>query len=174
MRFDRSHRSTGADAGPSQGRPWRRRRYGNRCTSLPLRAIAACGGSSDNNNSSNVNKTNASYGTKLGGTLPEAGVPAEKSGSITMAQVEGQTPTDIFPIVDGQSCSTQTGNFIAHLYLPLYYGPDGARPEIDYTQGAAEPAGLHRRRQDRLDHDQEGPEVVRRQARDGAGRPLRL
>jgi peptide/nickel transport system substrate-binding protein len=139
MRFDRSQRSArGQGAGSTRGRSARRLSVAVTAAAASALVISACGGSSSGNSA--ANKSNVNYGTKIAGTLPTAGEPVKGGGgAISISQLTGETPTDIFPIVDGQSCSTQTANFISHFYIPLYYGPDGARPQIDYTQGAAEP-----------------------------------
>jgi peptide/nickel transport system substrate-binding protein len=78
-------------------------------------------------------------GTELSGTLPKNGTPA-KGGTITAGQLTGQTPTDISPIINDATCSTDTFQFVADQYIPLYYGPSGATPAIDSKLSAAEPA----------------------------------
>ncbi len=102
---------------------------------LAAAGVAACGGSSSN--SSGKNTANKSYGTVISGTLPAVGTPVS-GGTITAAQISGQTPTDIFPMINGATCSTQTFEFVADQYIPLYYGPDGAQPKIDESLSAAE------------------------------------
>jgi peptide/nickel transport system substrate-binding protein len=79
------------------------------------------------------------YGTQLAGTLPKSGTAAT-GGTITAGQLTGQTPTDISPIINDATCSTDTFQFVADQYIPLYYGPSGATPAIDQSLGAAEPA----------------------------------
>ncbi len=106
--------------------------------------IAACGGGSGSGGSSG--SSSSKYGTELTGTLPPAGRPSH-GGTITVGQFAGQTPTDIFPIVDDSDSSTQTFNFISNQYIPLYAGPQGARPAIDESLSAAEPPQYS-------DHDQ--------------------
>jgi peptide/nickel transport system substrate-binding protein len=98
--------------------------------------LAACGGSSSGGGSSKG--TVAGYGTELTGTLPAVGIPS-RGGTITVGQLAGQTPTDIFPIVDDGDSSTQTFNFVSNQYIPLYAGPKGAQPEINESLSAAEP-----------------------------------
>jgi peptide/nickel transport system substrate-binding protein len=78
-------------------------------------------------------------GTEIAGTLPKVGTPST-GGTITEGQITGQTPTDIFPIINGETCSTETFEFVADQYIPLYYGPTGARPEINPSLSAGEPA----------------------------------
>ncbi len=77
-------------------------------------------------------------GTLLAGTLPSSGSPAN-GGTIVAGQLTGQTPTDIDPIINGATCSTDTFQFVADMYIPLYYGPNGATPNIDESMSAAEP-----------------------------------
>jgi peptide/nickel transport system substrate-binding protein len=77
-------------------------------------------------------------GTLLTGTLPKNGTPAT-GGTIVAGQLSGQTPTDIDPIINGATCSTDTFQFVADMYIPLYYGPTGATPAIDESMSAALP-----------------------------------
>jgi peptide/nickel transport system substrate-binding protein len=76
-------------------------------------------------------------GTLVRGTLPKSGSPAS-GGTMTYGEITGQTPTDISPIISGAVCSTQTFEFVADQYIPLYYGPNGARPEINQGLSAGE------------------------------------
>src|SRR5579875_2073407 len=77
-------------------------------------------------------------GTLIRGTLPKNGRPA-RGGTITIGQLNGQTPTGINPIIASAQCSTQTFEFVADQYIPLYYGPTGASPAIDEGLSAALP-----------------------------------
>jgi peptide/nickel transport system substrate-binding protein len=77
-------------------------------------------------------------GTELSGTLPKNG-QAASGGTIVAGQLTGQTPTDIDPIINGATCSTDTFQFVADQYIPLYYGPKGATPQIDESMSAALP-----------------------------------
>lgn len=72
------------------------------------------------------------------GTLPAAGRPA-RGGTITVGQLSGQTPRDIFPLIDSASCTTPTVNFIQNQYIPLYAGPEGSVPAINQALSAAQP-----------------------------------
>lgn len=95
--------------------------------------VAACGSSSSGGgggNGTTANKAATNYGTTLYGTLPPAGTPST-GGTITIAQLAGTTPTYIFPIVPGADTSTSTIEFISNQFLPLYWGPDGAKPAYD-------------------------------------------
>jgi peptide/nickel transport system substrate-binding protein len=108
--------------------------------------IAACGGSSNNGGSGNSGKSSNStstgpnnsntaankYGTVLFGKLPAAGTPA-KGGTLTVSQQTGQTPLYIFPIIPAAQTSTGTIDMIQNLEMPLYDGPAGAEPKVDYA-----------------------------------------
>ena len=72
----------------------------------------------------------------LYGTLPPAGTPV-KGGTITQGQLTGQTPTYIFPIIPGAQTPTGTISFMTELFMPLYAGPNGAEPKVDYGLSAA-------------------------------------
>ncbi len=89
--------------------------------------IAACGSSSSKNV---VNKKSTSLGTDLYGALPAAGSPT-KGGTISVGQISGQTPTYIFPVTPGAFTATPNETLITQLFLPLYAGPNGAKPEDD-------------------------------------------
>lgn len=97
--------------------------------------LAACGSSSS---SGSGNKAAASFGTVLYGTLPPIGTPV-KGGTITQGQLTGQTPTYIFPIVPGAQTSSGTVSFLTELFMPLYAGPAGAVPKVEYALSAANP-----------------------------------
>ena len=109
---------------------------------LTALAVSACGGS---NNSSKPNPTKTSpsgaarefHGTLLKGTLPTGG-RAARGGTIVAGQLTGQTPTDLSPIISGSTCSTDTFQFVADQYIPLYYGPTGGTPAIDESLSAAQ------------------------------------
>jgi peptide/nickel transport system substrate-binding protein len=98
--------------------------------------LSACGSSSSN--SSSVNKAVSSLGTVLYGTLPPVGTPVT-GGTITQGQLTGGTPTYIFPIAPGANTSTGTISFLSELFMPLYAGPTGAEPKVDYALSAANP-----------------------------------
>lgn len=104
-------------------------------------AVAACG-SSNSNNSSNAKNGNSanvkasSLGTTLFGTLPPNGTPV-KGGTISQGQISGQTPAYIFPIINSSLVTTGAISLVSNLYMPLYAGPTGARPQTDYALSAA-------------------------------------
>ncbi len=95
-------------------------------------ALAACGSSS----SGGSNKSSSSLGTVLYGTLPPAGKPVS-GGTVTQGQLSGQTPTYIFPIAPSAQSSTGSFSLFTELFMPLYEGPSGARPEVNYGLSAA-------------------------------------
>jgi peptide/nickel transport system substrate-binding protein len=101
-------------------------------------AIAACGSSSSGGSgkSGNANVAAQGLGTVIYGTLPPTGTPTS-GGTITQGQLTGQTPVYIFPIVPGAESSTGTDELITSIFMPLYGGPTGARPEVQYGLSAA-------------------------------------
>ncbi len=136
MRFDRSHNADRRErTALVRGRSRRRAVVGAAAALVAAAAIAACGGSS-NGNTSTGGKTSSTYGTILHGTLPKTGTPS-KGGTISIGQISGQTPTSIWPLINGATCSTQTFYFVSNMYVPLYYGPVGAKPEVDQGLSAA-------------------------------------
>ncbi len=110
--------------------------------------VAACGGSSSKSSGSgsttssssgstlNGNSDLAKYGTVLYGSLPAAGTPAA-GGTVSVSQQTGETPTYIFPIIPGADTSTGDLNMVSNIYMPLYAGPTGAEPKVDYAQSFA-------------------------------------
>lgn len=99
--------------------------------------LSACGSSSSGGASGGAPVK--VQGKALYGTLPSAGTPTQ-GGTITVAQVYGETtPTYIFPIVPAATSSAYTDSFITNLYVPLYAGPTGDTPEIDYALSLANP-----------------------------------
>ena len=103
---------------------------------LAIMAVAASGRSVTNGVL--AHSSASSLGTVLYGTLPPTGTP-KKGGTITQGQLSGQTPTYIFPIAPGANTSTGTISFLSELFMPLYAGPTGARPKVDYSLSAANP-----------------------------------
>jgi len=105
-------------------------------------AVAGCGSSGNGGSSSqsgttsNANKAAAGLGTVIYGTLPPVGTP-KPGGTITQGQLTGQTPLYILPLVPGAQSSTGTDELVTSLYMPLYGGPVGARPEVNYGISAA-------------------------------------
>jgi peptide/nickel transport system substrate-binding protein len=95
-------------------------------------ALSACGGTS----AGSVKNSASSYGTTLYGKLPAVGTPTS-GGDVTVGQISGQTPDFIFPLTDCTHQTTVDDSFISHLFVPLFNGPIGARPEINYQLSAA-------------------------------------
>jgi peptide/nickel transport system substrate-binding protein len=61
-------------------------------------------------------------------------------GTITVGQLTGSTPTFIFPILPGADASVYTAQeFMYNMFLPLYDGPVGNTPTINYALSAANP-----------------------------------
>ena len=96
-------------------------------------ALAACGSS---NNNTGENKASASLGTVIYGSIPPEGTPVS-GGAVTQGQLTGQTPTYIFPIIPGANVTTGTVSLVSNLWMPLYAGPTGAEPKVDYALSAA-------------------------------------
>jgi peptide/nickel transport system substrate-binding protein len=136
MRFKPSNRA-------GAGRLWRPRLIS---LAVALAAVAAVAvsmtGASTAKNAVGHTAANAKAvaidGTLLTGTLPKSGT-ARHGGTIVAGQLTGQTPTNIDPIINGSTCSTDTFQFVADQYIPLYYGPSGATPAIDPSHSAALP-----------------------------------
>lgn len=114
-------------------------------------AVAACGsgsssssggGSSTTSGKASVNNGNTAsdqYGTVLFGKLPAAGTPV-KGGTLTVSQQQGETPVYIFPIIPAAQSSTGTFSMIQNVFMPLYDGPTGAEPKVDYGTSFAKSA----------------------------------
>src|ERR1700691_6108348 len=134
MRFKPSNR-TGA------GRLWRLRLVSLAVALAAVAAVAVSltGASSAKNTIGHAAanaKAVAEDGTLVTGTLPKSGTAAH-GGTIVAGQLAGQTPTDIDPIINGSTCSTDTFQFVTDMYVPLYYGPTGGTPKIDLAHSAA-------------------------------------
>jgi peptide/nickel transport system substrate-binding protein len=95
-------------------------------------ALAACGSSSGGSS----NAASKSLGTVLYGTLPPTGTPTS-GGTITQGELTGQTADYIFPITPSANSSTATFSLFTELWMPLYAGPSGARPQVNYGLSAA-------------------------------------
>lgn len=142
MRSDQSRAALGLAADPSP-RPGAVRRSRRRallaCASVAAlaAAVAGCGSSGGGGGSGGTaNKAATNLGTVLYGTLPPAGTPV-KGGTITQGQLSGQTPTYIFPITSSANVTTGTVSFQSELFMPLYAGPTGAEPKVDFGMSAA-------------------------------------
>jgi len=138
MRSEVPETSTGRTAARRPAsRSLRRAVAGAAAIAVGAMGLAACGGgSSSTSNSANVNSAAKSLGTVVAGKLPPVGTPTH-GGTLTGAQLTGQTPTYLFAITPGANSSTAGAQLIAQLWMPLYYGPNGAKPEVDYNLSAA-------------------------------------
>jgi peptide/nickel transport system substrate-binding protein len=103
-------------------------------------AVAACGSSSSNSsNSKNGNSANvsaSSLGTTIFGSVPPVGKPVS-GGTLSQGQLNGQTPTEVFPLANSSTVTTGTISFNSEMYMPLFSGPDGAEPKVYYPMSAA-------------------------------------
>jgi peptide/nickel transport system substrate-binding protein len=91
-----------------------------------------------------ANKATPEFGTVVAGTLPTAGTPTT-GGTLSIGQLSGQTPTAIFPLTSGADSNTAAQILQTSLYAPLFYGPNGARPEVNYalSEAAGPPVASH-------------------------------
>lgn len=80
---------------------------------------------------------NASLGTSVFGTLPPVKAAPGQGGTVTVSQQTGQTPVYIFPIADSAHTTTGTITFLAQLFMPVFAGPTGAEPKVNYAQSFA-------------------------------------
>ncbi len=98
--------------------------------------LSACGGSSEP--AANAHGTVNGHAVQdLYGSLPTAGTPVG-TGTITMGQLTGDTPTYIFPIVPGSQATDGTAFLIDQLYVPLYNVQVGGTLTVNYATSAAE------------------------------------
>ncbi len=95
--------------------------------------VAACGSSSKKSSSASKN---ANSGNVAATNLPPSGTQVS-GGVISQGQLTGQTPVFIFPIINSENVTTGTLSMVDNLFMPLYAGPLGARPQISYGQSAA-------------------------------------
>ena len=135
MRSDRS--------AARRGRVWRHLagiRSAHRPTALAVAlcailGLAACG-SSGSGGTGGGGGTSGEQTNQLFGSPPPVGTPS-KGGTITVGQIDGATPSYIFPIVPAANTSAYTINFVAQMFLPLYNGPLGDTPEVNYSLSLA-------------------------------------
>lgn len=101
-------------------------------------ALTACGGGSSGNTVSTPSGTVAGHAVRgLYGSLPTAGARSP-GGTITMGQLNGDTPTYLFPYIPSANGTDGTQFLISQLYVPLYNLQVGGRFEINYATSAAE------------------------------------
>jgi peptide/nickel transport system substrate-binding protein len=125
--------SYAANAKRSRDLKHRPRRLAQVCVLVVLGGtlLAACGSSGSGGGGTSGEQTKSLYGK-----LPPVGTPS-KGGTITVSQITGSTPNYIFPIIPAANGSAYTSNFISQMFLPLYVGPKGFTPEIDYSLSLA-------------------------------------
>ncbi len=102
--------------------------------------VAACGSSkSSGGKGTTTSSSSSSSGVSgLYGSLPSTGGTPVKGGVLTYGQTSGATPTYILPITPAADASVFTAYpFQNQMFLPLYNGPQGATPEIDYQVSLA-------------------------------------
>jgi len=100
-------------------------------------AIGGCGGASGGSVVHASGQVNGHTVVGLYGSLPKSGTPSG-SGTITMGQLTGDTPTYLFPIVPGASATDGTAFLISQLYVPLYSLQVGGSMQVNYATSAAE------------------------------------
>lgn len=121
-------------------RQWRirrgaQRRWRTAAVTAALGAVASLGVSACGGGTVTAATDTASSG--LYGTLPPMGTPTN-GGTVSFAQLTGDTPTYIFPIVPAsQATTTNLYQFINNLFLPLYSSPVGERPQINTSLSLA-------------------------------------
>jgi peptide/nickel transport system substrate-binding protein len=97
-------------------------------------AVSACGGATTAVKSSG--KVNGKVVQGLYGSLPKPGT-ASGGGTITMGQLNGDTPTYIFPIIPGSNATDGTAFLISQLYVPLYNLQVGGSLQVNYATSLA-------------------------------------
>ncbi len=105
-----------------------------------ITALAACSSSSS---SSGGGSTKTGSVTVAGGigSVPAAGTPSGKAGTITWAMQPGTSPNWIFPVVPTASNSVFNNfTFIWEMWRPVYWTVNGTVPEIEPNMSIADPA----------------------------------
>ena len=105
-----------------------------------ITALAACSSSSS---SSGGGSTKTGSVTVAGGigSVPTAGTPSGKAGTITWAMQPGTSPNWIFPVVPTASNSVFNNfTFIWEMWRPVYWTVNGTVPEIEPNMSIANPA----------------------------------
>lgn len=102
---------------------------------IAVLGLSACGGSSTGGSGGAVSGSLTEPG--LYGKLPAAGTPTS-GGTITFAQLNGNTPNYIFPVVPSGNASTYNNAWQQSMWLPLYNNfAYGASPGINYSVSLA-------------------------------------
>jgi peptide/nickel transport system substrate-binding protein len=102
--------------------------------------VSACGSSSQSNApAADAHGTvNGQAVTDLYGALPKGGTPTG-SGTITMGQISGDTPTYVFPVIPDANATDGTGFLVDQLFIPLYNAQVGGVLKVNYATSAALP-----------------------------------
>lgn len=75
------------------------------------------------------------------GSIPAQSSTVKEGGTLKIAQDAGQDPNNILPIVTAANSSVYDINQFNQLsWRPLYWGPKGAVPEIDYSKSMTDAA----------------------------------
>ena len=101
--------------------------------------IAAC--SSSGSSSGTSSSTNGST-TQEGaiGSIPAAGTPSGKAGSITYGFLSADAPNWILPIITAADNSVYNSfDFEWELWRPTYYTPQGSTPTVNQALSVADP-----------------------------------
>lgn len=101
--------------------------------------LAACGTSGTTASSSAHSSQNVSLDDQYsyGSLPPQHGTPTQ-GGTVTIAEPPGAGPTYIFPITPSAQQSVYNDyDFQNLMWRPLWWGPKGVSPAIDYTQSMA-------------------------------------
>ena len=144
MRSDRFNPQPGRSGGAAGGRSRLRSLRLATLSAVPIIAIgavlatSATGKTTHGTTHATTHASSSALGTTIFGTLPPVG-SAHKGGTVTQGQLTGQTPEYIFPIAPGAQSTTGTGELVASVFMPLYEGPNGAKPE--YQPGSSAAAG---------------------------------
>jgi peptide/nickel transport system substrate-binding protein len=100
--------------------------------------VAACGGGGSSAPAAGASGVvNGQRVEDLFGSLPAAGAPSGH-GTITMGQLTGDTPTEIFPIIPSANGTDGTAFLIDQLFVPLYNLQVGGSLQVNYATSAAQ------------------------------------
>lgn len=98
-------------------------------------ALAACGGSSGGKGGGTGGNNGLAQGY---GTMPPVNTNATQGGTISVAEPPGAGPNYIFPITPAANSSVYViYDFQYAMWRPLWEGPVGYTPTIDYTDSLA-------------------------------------
>jgi len=102
-------------------------------TALAIAAGAASAQTHAHSSIGSANKATPEFGTVVAGTLPTLNGTPKTGGTLDMGQLTGQTPLAIFPLTTGADSSTPSQILVSNIYSPVFYGPDGAKPQVNYS-----------------------------------------